>query len=63
MSITKTNYIEQQLFKVAPLPLTEDHFPYGFDIQILGTGGRKTNLININTEQLKMIEEVLLKSY
>ena len=63
MDIVKSNYIEQQLFQVAPFPLTDDHFPYGFDIQIFGVGGRKTNCINITANQLKMIEEVLLRSY
>lgn len=62
MDIAKSNYIEQQLFQVAPIPLTEDNYPYGFDIQILGVGGRKTNYLNINAEQLKMIEEVLFRS-
>jgi hypothetical protein len=52
------NYIEQQLFQLAPLPITEENFPYGFDIQIQ-TLGRKTNFLRINAAQLKRIEEVL----
>lgn len=63
MDIAKSNYIEQQLFQVAPLPLTDETYPYGFDIQIFGVGGRKTNRININTDQLKKIEEILFRSY
>lgn len=62
MDIAKSNYIEQQLFQVAPLPLTEEHFPHGFDIQILSQG-RKTNFLRINADQMKRIEEVLLRSY
>jgi len=33
MTLAEINYIEQQLFQVAPLPLTEENFPYGFDIR------------------------------
>lgn len=62
MDIAKSNYIEQQLFQLAPLPLTDEHFPHGFDIQIL-TLGRKTNFLRINADQMKRIEEVLLRSY
>lgn len=57
-NLTKHNYIEQQLFQLAPLPLTEENFPAGFDIQIL-TLGRKTNFLRINAAQMKRIEEVL----
>lgn len=58
MNIAETNYIEQQLFQVAPLPLTEENFPYGFDIQIRSPG-RKTNFLKITPAQLKQIEEIL----
>lgn len=58
MDIAKQNYIEQQLFQVAPLPLDEKHFPHGFDIQIVGMNG-KTNYLRITPEQLKKIEDVL----
>lgn len=57
-SITQRNYIEQQMFQVAPLPLTDEHFPYGFDIQIRSEG-RKTNFIKITPEQFRKIEDVL----
>lgn len=53
-----TEYIDQQLFQVAPLPLTEENFPYGFDIQIRSEG-RKTNYLRITAEQFKKIENVL----
>lgn len=52
-----TDY-DAQLFKVAPLPLEEKNFPYGFDIQIRSEG-RKTNWIRISAEQMKKIEHVL----
>ena len=58
MNIAQSNYIEQQLFQVAPLPLTDKHFPFGFDIQIQ-TLGRKTNHIRITAEQMKKIEMIL----
>ncbi len=58
MNIADSNYIEQQLFQVAPLPLTDESFPYGFDIQIR-TPGRATNWLKITPEQLKKIEAVL----
>ena len=58
MNIAETNYIEQQLFQVAPLPLTEENFPYGFDIQIRSPG-RKTNFLKITPAQFKQIEEIL----
>lgn len=56
--IVQRNYIEQQMFQVAPLPLTEENFPYGFDIQIR-SGTRKTNFIKITPEQFRKIEDVL----
>ena len=59
MTLAEINYIEQQLFQVAPVPLTDEHFPYGFDIQIKSEG-RKTNFLRITPEQMKKIEEVLL---
>ena len=59
VNLVERNYIEQQLFQVAPVPLTEEHFPYGFDIQIR-SDGRKTNFLKITPEQMKKIEDVLL---
>jgi hypothetical protein len=58
-------YIEKQLFQVAPLPLTEENFPFGFDIKISttinGCGSDKaTNYLRITPEQMKKIEDVLL---
>lgn len=58
MTLAEQNYLEQQLFQVAPVPLTEDNFPYGFDIQIR-SDGRKTNFLRINAEQMKKIEVIL----
>ena len=52
------SYVDQQLFQVAPLPLTEEHFPYGFDMQIRSPG-RKTNWLRITPAQMQKIEEVL----
>ena len=59
MTLAEQNYIEQQLFQLAPVPLTEENFPYGFDIKIQ-TLGRKTNFLRINAEQMKKIETILL---
>lgn len=53
-----TDYIDAQLFQVAPLPLHNDNYPYGFDIQIRSPG-KKTNFLKITAEQLKKIEDVL----
>ena len=58
MNIVESNYIEQQLFQVAPLPLDEAHFPHGFDIQVRSEG-RKTNWLRITAAQMKKIEDVL----
>lgn len=52
-----TDY-DAQLFKVAPLPLEEKNYPYGFDLQIRSEG-RKTNFIRITAAQMKKIEDVL----
>ena len=57
------NYLEKQLFQVAPLPITEENFPYGFDIKISTTSNgsdKATNYIRITLEQMKKIEDVLL---
>lgn len=58
MNFAKSNYIDQQLFQVAPLPLTEENFPYGIDVQFR-TPGRQTNWLKITPEQFKKIEDVL----
>jgi len=58
MDINSKNYIEQQMFQVAPLPLTAENFPTGFDIQIR-SAGRKTNFLKITPEQFCKIEDVL----
>ncbi len=62
MTIAESNYIEQQMFKVAPLPLTEENFPYGFDLQISSyaiDSERKTNWMRITPAQFKKIEDIL----
>lgn len=59
MTPVEIAYIEQQLFQLAPIPLTEENFPYGFDMQIRG-GGRNTNWLRVTPDQMKKIEEVLL---
>ena len=51
-------YLEAQLFTVAPLPLENENYPYGFDIQIRSPG-RKTNFLKIDAEKMKKIEQVL----
>ena len=66
MTLAEINYLEQQLFKVAPLPLNEaTHYPYGLDLLIRchggnGRGPAQTNWLKITPEQMKKIEEVLL---
>ena len=66
MELSEINYLEQQLFQVAPLPLYEpQHYPYGFDLQIkcASAGDRpasQTNWLKITPEQLQKIERVLL---
>ena len=61
MELSEINYLEQQLFQVAPLPLYDAgaSYPDGFDIQIHSTFG-KTNFLRITPEQLQKIERVLL---
>jgi hypothetical protein len=58
MDIATSNYIDQQLFQVAPLPLQDEHYPHGFDLQIR-TEGRKTNYLKVTPAQMKKIEDVL----
>lgn len=49
---------DAQLFKVAPLPLEEKNYPYGFDIQIRSEG-RATTWMRLTPEQFKRIEDAL----
>lgn len=56
---TQLSYIEQQLTQVAPLPLKEEWYPMGFDMQIRSPG-RKTNWLRITPAQMSKIEDVLL---
>ena len=39
----KDNYIAQQLLQVAPLPVDEKNFPYGFDIRSARKAVRPTS--------------------
>ena len=55
---TPREYLEAQLFTVAPLPLENENYPYGFDIQIRSPG-RKTNYLKIDAVMMKKIENVL----
>ena len=58
--IAAINYLEKQLFAVAPLPLNEkQHYPYGIDVQF-GSQYGKTNHLKISPSQMKQIEEILL---
>jgi len=53
-------YLEEQFFRVAPLPLYEaNNYPDGFDIKIHSTFGDTKNL-RITPEQLRKIEQVIL---
>ena len=62
MDLARQNYIEQQLFQVAPLPLVEENYA-AIDIQIRtvvpGRGSKPTNYLRITVEQLRAIEDVL----
>jgi hypothetical protein len=66
MTLVEINYLEQQLFQVAPLPLYEpQHYPFGFDIKIHCAGGNgrpssETNFLKITPEQMQKIERILL---
>ena len=62
MDLARQNYIEQQLFQVAPLPLVEENYA-AIDIQIRtvvpGRSSKPTNYLRITVEQLKAIEDIL----
>ncbi len=57
-NLLERNYIEAQMFQVAPLPIDETNFPYGFDIQVRSPG-RKTNWLRITPSQFKKIEDII----
>jgi hypothetical protein len=57
-NLLERNYIEAQMFQVAPLPIDETNFPYGFDIQVRSPG-RKTNWLRITPAQFKKIEDII----
>ena len=59
MTFAEIKYVEDQLFQVAPIPLTEKNYPFGFDVQIRTECG-KTNFLRITPDQMKKIESVLL---
>ena len=58
MTLAEINYLEKQMFQVAPLPLTEEYFPHGFDIKVRSEE-RSTNWLRITPRQMKAIEDVL----
>ena len=67
MELSEYNYLEQQLFQVAPLPLYDAgaSYPDGFDMQIkcASAGGRpagQTNWLKITPDQMQKIERILL---
>lgn len=51
-------FIEAELFAVANVPLTEENYPHGFNIQIRSAHGA-TKWLSITPAQLKEIEDVL----
>lgn len=59
--------LDQQLFQLAPLPLTDKYFPYGFLIEITCAGGngrskKKSEPIKITAAQYQQIENILRKN-
>jgi hypothetical protein len=59
MDIATINYLEQQFFQVAPLPLEEANFPNGIDLKLSSTFG-ESHYLRITPDQLRKIEQVLL---
>jgi hypothetical protein len=55
------NYLEAELFQLAPLPLDEENYPDGFTMQIRSGAGTSTKWLTISAAQQKLIEQVLLK--
>lgn len=52
-------YIQSELFRIAPLPVNSENFPYGFSMQIRADGIH-TKWLQITPEQFKKIEEFLI---
>ena len=56
------NYIENQLFRALPYPLTDDNSNDDKNGQIMlkiRTIRGETNWLNVNPEQMRQIEEIL----
>lgn len=52
-------FIANELSHVAPLPLQDNHYPYGFKMQLRSEHGT-TKHIQLTPAQLKKIELILL---
>ena len=53
-------FIAGEIYHVAPLPLQESNYPYGFTMKIRSTHGETKN-IQLTPEQVKKIELILLE--
>ena len=56
--LAQRDFLSSEMLRVAPLPLTAENFPHGFDMQIRSEG-RATRFIRITPEQFQQIENVL----
>lgn len=54
-----SEYFANEFMNLAPVPLQEENYPYGFDMKIKSERG-ETRWLKLTAEQTKMIERVLL---
>ena len=64
MDTNTLSFITDELDNIAPLPLTDENYPYGFSMQLIRdwrTSGQRTHWIKITPAQLSKIERILLE--
>lgn len=54
-----TEYIANEFMHLAPVPLQEENYPYGFDMKIKSERG-DTRWLKLTAAQVKLIERVML---
>lgn len=52
-------FVAGEFYHMAPLPVNEQNYPYGFTIKLRSTHGETKN-IAVSPAQLKKIEQILL---
>jgi hypothetical protein len=58
--MASAEYIVDEFIHLAPVPLQEENYPYGFDMKIKSDRG-ETRWLKLTAAQVRLIEQVMLE--